>query len=169
MGSCPALFVGTKQEGKTDMSKITDTVWQLAEPIVRENGCEIWDVEYVREAGTWFLRIYIDREDGVSINHCEAISRTLDPILDEKDPIPGSYTFEVSSAGADRPLKRESDFIRFMGSTVEVKLYKPKNGRKEYKGTLKSYDNGSVTVEVEAETVEFTKAEVANVRLYPEF
>jgi len=151
------------------MSKITETVWQLAEPIVKENDCEIWDVEYVREAGTWYLRLYIDREDGISINHCEAISRALDPILDEKDPIPGSYTFEVSSAGADRALKRDSDFIRFMGSTVEVKLYKARDGQKEFKGTLSGYSNGDVSVTVGENTVEFTKAEVANVRLYPEF
>jgi len=151
------------------MSKITETVWQLAEPIVKENDCEIWDVEYVREAGTWYLRLYIDREDGISINHCEAISRALDPILDEKDLIPGSYTFEVSSAGADRALKRDSDFIRFMGSTVEVKLYKARDGQKEFKGTLSGYSNGDVSVAVGENTVEFTKAEVANVRLYPEF
>jgi ribosome maturation factor RimP len=111
------------------MSKITDRIWQLAEPVVKEQGCEIWDVEYVKEAGGWYLRLYIDREGGVSIDDCEAVSRAFDPILDEEDPIPTSYVFEVSSAGAERALKRPGDFEKFMGSFVEVKLYKPVDGR----------------------------------------
>lgn len=147
------------------MSKITETVWKIAEPTVRENGCEIWDVEYVREAGTWYLRIYIDREEGVSINHCEAISRAVDPMLDEADPIPGSYVFEVSSAGAERTLKRPSDFERFMGSLVEVKLYKAKNGTKEFVGNLEGYEDGNVKISVAGVSTEFQKSEVANVRL----
>ena len=147
------------------MSKITETVWKIAEPTVRENDCEIWDVEYVREAGTWYLRIYIDREEGVSINHCEAISRAVDPMLDEADPIPGSYVFEVSSAGAERTLKRPSDFERFMGSLVEVKLYKAKNGTKEFVGNLEGCEDGNVKISVAGESMEFQKSEVANVRL----
>ena len=103
-----------------------------AEPVAKAHGCELWDVEYVKEAGGWFLRIYIDKEDGVSITDCEAVSRALDPVLDERDPIPDSYTFEVSSAGAERTLKRPSDFERFMGHLVEVKLYKARDNRKEY-------------------------------------
>lgn len=147
------------------MSKITDVVWALAEPIVKENECEVWDVEYVREAGTWYLRLYIDKEDGVNITHCENISRALDPILDEKDPIPGSYVFEVSSAGAERTLKRPSDFERFIGSTVEVKLYRAQNGGKEHVGVLEGYENGDVTVKTGNESVKFAKADIANVRL----
>ncbi|MBQ8974855.1 MAG: ribosome maturation factor RimP, partial [Oscillospiraceae bacterium] len=104
------------------MSKITDTVAALARPVVEQAGCELWDVEYVKEAGQWFLRVYIDKEGGVSIDDCEAVSRALDPILDESDPIETSYVFEVSSAGAERSLKRPSDFERFMGSLVEVRL-----------------------------------------------
>ena len=83
------------------MSKITDKVTELARDVVNEAGCSLWDVEYVREAGTWYLRVYIDKEGGVSINECETISRALDPILDEADPIPDSYVFEVGSAGAE--------------------------------------------------------------------
>ncbi len=147
------------------MSKITETVRALAEPIAEKYGCEIWDVEYVKEAGTWYLRVYIDREDGVSITHCENVSRELDPILDEADPIPGSYTFEVSSAGAERQLKRPSDFERFIGHLVEVKLYKARDGRKEYVGQLAGYNNGSVTVNISGTEHTFTKDEVANVRL----
>ncbi len=147
------------------MSKITDIVWALAEPVARDNNCELWDVEYVKEAGGWFLRVYIDKADGVSISDCEAVSRALDPILDERDPIPDSYTFEVSSAGAERTLKRPSDFERFMGSYVEVKLYKNKDGRKEFVGHLKEYDNGNISIDVSGTCYEFTKDEVANVRL----
>ena len=147
------------------MSKITDRVRELAEPIVREQGCEIWDVEYVKEAGSWYLRLYIDREDGVSINHCEAVSRALDPILDEEDPIPTSYVFEVSSAGAERALKRPGDFERFMGSFVEVKLYKPVEGSKVYTGHLTGYEDGAVEIDVRGAAKRFEKGEVAGVRL----
>lgn len=147
------------------MSKITDTVWALAEPIVTAHGCTLWDVEYVKEAGEWFLRVYIDREDGVSIQHCEDISRALDPLLDEADPIPESYTFEVSSAGAERALKRPSDFEKFIGHLVEVKLYRAQNGRKEITGNLAGYEDGAVTLETPAGLLRFEKGDVANVRL----
>lgn len=147
------------------MSKLTDLVAQLAAPIAEKNGCEIWDVEYVKEAGIWYLRVYIDCEGGVNIDQCEAISRELDPILDEKDYIEGNYTFEVSSAGAERVLKRPSDFARFIGSTVEVKLYKSRNGSKEFVGLLQGYENGTTAVEVAGRTELFTKEETAQVRL----
>ena len=100
--------------------KVTDFVTQLAQPVVESFGCELWDVEYVREGSDYFLRIYLDKEGGVDITDCEAISRALDPILDEKDPIEGSYHFEVCSAGLERTLKRPSDFARFMGSNITV-------------------------------------------------
>ena len=148
------------------MSKLIDTVTSLAAPVAANHGCELWDVEYVKEAGTWYLRVYIDCEGDVSIDQCEAVSRELDPILDEKDIIPGAYTFEVSSAGAERQLKRPSDFERFMGSLVEVKLYKVKDGRKEFVGNLRGYDGGNVTVEISGgNELTFEKNEVANVRL----
>ena len=148
------------------MSKITETVWRLAEPIAEQNGCTLWDVEYIREAGNWYLRVYIDREEGVvSIDDCEAVSRTLDPILDEYDPIPDSYTFEVSSAGAERSLKRPSDFEKFMGHLIEVRLYKACDGRKEYLGHLAGYQDGTVEIRIGQETIQFEKSEVANVRL----
>ena len=149
--------------------KITEQVWQFAEPVVLEKGCSLWDVEYVREGGEWFLRLYIDKEGGVDINDCEAISRAVDPILDEKDPIPDSYHFEVCSAGVDRALKRPGDFEKFMGSKVLVKLYKPKNGAKEIKGVLTGYDNGNVTIDCAGTAMTFEKQEVALVRLYVEF
>lgn len=147
------------------MSKITDTIAALAEPIVRKHGCELWDVEYVKETGGWFLRVYIDREDGVSLEHCEAVSRELDPLLDVRDPIADSYTFEVSSAGAERSLKRPSDFLKFLGHLVEVKLYQSKDGRKEYIGTLTASDDKALEITVAETLLKFQKSDVANVRL----
>ena len=108
--------------------KVTEQVAQFAEPVVQAHGCTLWDVEYVREGGEWFLRLYIDKEGGVNISDCEAISRAIDPILDEKDPIPDSYNFEVCSAGLERVLKRPSDFQKYLGSPITVKLYRPRNG-----------------------------------------
>ncbi len=149
--------------------KVADLVWQFSEPVVESLGCTIWDVEYVREGGEWFLRIYIDKEGGVGIDDCEAVSRAIDPILDEKDPIADSYTFEVCSAGIERVLKRPQDFAQFMGSTVVVKLYRPKNGAKEFSGVLEQYDNGAITITTGGQTVTFEKAEVALCRLKAEF
>lgn len=148
------------------MSKITDRVTELARPVVEKAGCSLWNVEYVREAGKWFLRVNIDKEGGVSINDCEAISRELDPILDEEDPIPDSYTFEVGSAGAERELKRASDFEQFMGSDVELRLYQPIDGSKTFVGKLAGFDNGNVTVIVGGNDMTFTKAQTAQVRLH---
>ena len=144
------------------MSKISDKVEALARPVVEEEGCKLWSVEYIKEAGTWYLRIFIDKVGGVGIADCEAISRRLDPILDEADPIPESYVFEVGSAGAERELKRTSDFEQFIGSDVEVKLYQPYEGRKTLVGTLEEYNDGNITVS----GVELKKEQIAQVRLH---
>ena len=149
--------------------KISEQVPSFAQPIVEANGCSLWDVEYVREGSERFLRLYIDKEGGVNINDCEAIARAVDPILDEKDPIPESYHFEVCSAGLERPLKRPGDFEKFMGSPILVKLYRPRNGLKEIPGILRGYEEGKVTVEAGKETITFEKSEVALVRLRVEF
>ena len=150
--------------------KVTEIVAEFAKPIVEQHGCQLWDVEYVREGSERFLRLYLDKPDGtVDINDCEAISRAVDPILDEKDPIAESYHFEVCSAGLERALKRPGDFARFMGSTVTVKLYRPRNGLKEIPGILRGYEDGKVTVEAGKETITFEKSEVALVRLRVEF
>ena len=149
--------------------KITEQVWQFAEPLVKENGCSLWDVEYVREGGEWFLRLYIDKEGGVDIDDCENVSRAVDPVLDEKDPIPESYRFEVCSAGLERQLKRPLDFERFMGEPILLKTYQPKNGTKEFPGVLAGYDNGAVTVDMNGTPLTFEKTEIALVRLRVEF
>ena len=142
--------------------KVTELVAKLAQPVVEENGCQLWDVEYVREGSEYFLRLYLDKESGVDINDCERISRAM-------DPIPTSYHFEVCSAGLERALKRPSDFERFMGSAITVKLYRPRNGLKEIPCVLAGYEDGKVTVTAGKETITFEKSEVALVRLRVEF
>ena len=144
------------------MSKITEKVEALAKPVVEDEGCELWAVEYVREAGSWYLRVLIDKDGGVGIDDCERISRRLDPLLDEADPIPDSYVFEVGSAGAERELKRPSDFERYIGSEVEVKLYQPYQGKKSYVGSLEAYEDGNVTVS----SVLLKKEQIAQVKLH---
>ena len=153
------------------MKKITELTAELAAPAIEKQGCQLWDVEYVKEGGTWYLRVLLDKEGGVDILDCEAISRELSDRLDEVDPIEGSYTLEVGSAGAERSLKRPGDFQRFMGSPVLVKLYRPQNGSKEFAGYLKAYneETGEVTVSVGKEELTFAKKDTALVRLRVEF
>ena len=163
-GSLPTLFCEIS-EGSI-LSKLTDRIAELAAPAVEAAGCRLWDVEYVREAGTWYLRVFVDKDGGVSIDDCEAISRALDPILDREDPIPDSYVFEVGSAGADRELKRERDFNEFMGHDVEVRLYQPQDGSKRFVGTLAGFDNGAVSILLpDKSTRRFEKNQIAQVRL----
>ena len=151
------------------MKKVTELVAELAAPAVAEQGCTLWDVEYVREAGQWYLRLYLDKDGGVDILDCEAISRRVSDLLDEADPIESSYVFEVGSAGLERQLKRPGDFAQFMGSPVLVKTYQPKDGRKEFAGKLAGYDNGAVSLTVGSETLRFEKPEIALVRLRCDF
>ena len=147
--------------------KVTELVAELAAPIAEKQGCFVWDVEFVKEAGERYLRVYIDNEAAeVNIDQCEAVSRELDAKLDETDPIQESYIFEVCSAGCERELKRPSDFQRFLGSQVSVKLYSAKNGRKEYVGVLSSYADGDITLE---DGSAFRKSEIAQVRLHVTF
>ena len=149
------------------MNRIAQKVCELALPLAAEQGVEIWDVTYTKEAGEWYLRVYIDKPDGIGITDCENFSRAFDPILDEADPIEGSYTFEVSSAGAEWELKRPEHFARFLGSKVEVRLYKALDGSKTWTGTLTGYDadSGDVTVETAGAARIFEKAAVAQVRV----
>ena len=134
----------------------------------------LWPRSRDARSGTWstsrkgsrYLRVYIDKPDGVSIQDCEDFSRALDPILDEADPIPDSYIFEVSSAGAERQLKRPGDFERFLGAQVEVRLYQPVDGSKVHIGTLEQYDNGDVTVSDGKTRRVFQKSAIAQVRLH---
>jgi ribosome maturation factor RimP len=147
------------------MNKIEALVTQLAQPIAEKAGCELWDVTYTKEGGGAYLRVFIDKPEGVAIDDCETVSRALDAILDEKDPIPDSYIFEVSSAGLTRSLKKPEHYARFLGRVVEVRLYKSRDGAKTFSGELSSYDNGNVTIRREDSELIFTKSEIAAVHI----
>ena len=153
------------------MKKITELTAELAAPAIAEQGCTLWDVEYVKEAGTWYLRILLDKEGGVDILDCEAVSRKVSDLLDEVDPIEGSYTLEVGSAGAERVLKRPGDFQRYLESPVLVKLYRNLEGRKDFPGVLKVYDEatGDMTITFGNQELTFPKKDIALVRLRVEF
>lgn len=151
------------------MKKVTEIVAELAAPVAAEFGCELWDTEYVREAGQWFLRLYLDKAGGVDILDCENVSRKVSDLLDEVDPIEGSYVFEVSSAGAERQLKRPSDFERFIGSPVLVKTYQNRDGRKEFPGVLRGYEDGDILLQMGTQELRFNKSEIAMARLRIEF
>ena len=140
---------------------------ELIQPTVTEMGYELVDVEFVKEGPNWYLKIFIDKEGGVTIDDCEAVSKTLEKIFDEKDHIEQAYFLEISSPGIDRPLKKKEDFIKYNGEMVDVKLYKPYEGSKEYTGKLVGYDenDGTVTIEVDDKNIAFTKKEIAGIRL----
>lgn len=141
-------------------------VLPLLEPIVEEKGLELVDVEFVKEGANWYLRIYIDKDGGVSIDDCEGVSRTLEAKLDETDPIEQAYILEVSSPGIDRPLKKDADFVKFQGEIIDVKLYKAVDGKKQYQGKLLGLEDGVISLEEEDGTVRtFTQKESADVRL----
>lgn len=125
------------------------TVWELAEPIAKRLGYELWDVRFEKEGADWFLRIFIDKEDGISINDCVDMTHALDEPLDEADPIDQSYCLEVCSPGLERPLKRDSHFEKSIGKPVQVKMIRPLNGERELKGTLTGYDNGNFELTLE--------------------
>ena len=126
--------------------KTTQRVEELVKGTVEELGFELCDVEYQKEYGSWVLTLYIDRAEGVTIDDCECVSKTVDPILDEADPIEQAYYLSVSSLGLDRPLKKDADVVRNLGKRVEVKLYSPLDGKKEFVGELVRFDEASVTI-----------------------
>ena len=139
-------------------------------PVLAEHQFELVDVEYVKEAGNWYLRAYIDKEGGITVDDCEVISRILSDWLDKEDFIDDSYIMEVSSPGLGRPLKKDKDFERSHGEEVEIRLFKARNKQKEFTGILKSYDREHVTIELEDGMEEtFTRAEIALIRLAFDF
>ena len=139
---------------------------ELLLPIIERNGFELVDVEYVKEAGTWYLRAYIDKPGGITVDDCEIVSRTFSDILDEKDYIEDTYIFEVSSPGLGRPLKKEKDFARSIGEEVEIRTYRAIDRQKEFIGILTEYDKDTVTIEYEDETTQvFERADIALIRL----
>ena len=138
---------------------------EMIQPILDRMQFELVDVEYVKEGGSWYLRAYIDKEGGITVNDCEAVAREMNVLLDEEDFIPDAYIFEVSSPGLGRPLKKEKDYIRNMDQEVEIRTYRAINKCKEFYGLLRSYDDSSVTIETEDEdTLVFQKSDIALIR-----
>ncbi len=143
---------------------------QLLEPLLKENQFELVDVEYVKEGTSWYLRAYIDKPGGITIDDCELISRALSDLLDREDFIDDSYILEISSPGLERPLKKDKDFDRSIGEQVEIKTYRPLNGSKEITGTLKGYDKDTVTIDTETEkALQIARSDIALIRLAFDF
>ncbi len=143
---------------------------EILAPIIGEHEFELVDVEYVKEGGTWYLRAYIDKPGGITIDDCETVSRRLSDILDEKDYIEDAYILEVSSPGLGRPLRKEKDFKRSLGEEVELRTYRMIEKRKEFTGILRSYDEKTVTIEEEEGGMRtFEKSDIALIRLAFDF
>ena len=143
---------------------------ELITPILDRMNFELVDVEYVKEGGTWYLRAYIDKEGGITVNDCEAVAREMNEILDKEDFVEDYYVFEVSSPGLGRPLKKEKDYVRSMGKEVEIRTYRAINREKEFYGILSAYDENTVTIKTEDETeMTFEKSDIALIRLAFDF
>ena len=141
---------------------------ELCMPLIEEMGLILWDVEFLKEGAEHYLRIYIDKEGGVGIDECEALSRRMNEILDREDFIDQEYIFEVSSPGLFRPLKREYDFKHSVGRMVEAHTFAPKDGQKEFFGTLTAYSDDDITISIDGTDTVFTKKELSLIRLYTE-
>lgn len=143
---------------------------ELITPILERMQFELVDVEYVKEGATWYLRAYIDKEGGITVNDCEAVARKMNEILDREDYIEDSYVFEVSSPGLGRPLKKEKDYVRSMGKELEIRTYRAIDKKKEFYGILTSYDEKTVTIETEdGSELTLEKADIALIRLAFDF
>lgn len=148
-----------------DKLKIERTVEDIALPVTEQLGYELVDVEFVKEEGEWYLRVYIDKENGVNLDDCANVSRILSDRLDEIDPIDYSYYLEVSSPGLDRPIKKEKDFERFSGRDIKIKLFSPLNGKKVYTGKLKGLEGDMVVFEKDGEEMRINKNLASSIRL----
>lgn len=147
------------------MSRISDQVFALAEPIAKEQGVELIDVKYFQEDKRWYLRLIIDKRGGINIDHCEALSRAVDPILDEKVEINQAYYLEVQSPGIDRPLETQADFLRYRDHEVELSFYqKQANGQKKISGILKDNNPSSLSLEIAGNLEVYPLEEIANVK-----
>lgn len=142
---------------------------EIVTPLIEQNNFELVDIEYVKEGSNWYLRVYIDKPGGINVDDCELISRALSDKLDEEDFIDDAYILEVSSPGLGRPLKKDKDFERSLGEDVEIKLYRMKDGTKDYRGFLKSYNKEEIVIEDNDEEITFKRSEIALVRLALDF
>lgn len=143
---------------------------KLLMPVLEENHFELVDVEYVKEGGSWYLRAYIDKPGGITVDDCEIVNRALGDLLDEQDFIEDSYILEISSPGLGRPLKKQRDFERSLGEEVEIRTYRMMNKQKEFRGILKAYDDDTVTIETEeGQEQSFERENIALIRLAFDF
>ena len=142
----------------------------LLQPIATAQGVEIYDVEYVKEGSDWYLRAYIDKEGGVTIEDCEKVSRAVSEVMDKEDFIPDAYILEVSSPGLGRALKKDKHLAKSIGAEVEIKTYKPIEKQKEFSGILKEYDEESITIgQEEGTNMKFARSDIALIRLALDF
>lgn len=151
------------------MSKAEEAISIIADDLANELGCEVADVEFVKEGSEWFLRIFVDREGGVDLDFCEVFSRRLSEVLDEKDPITQAYRLEVSSPGIERPLKKEKDFVRFSGEKIKVSLFEAIDGQKQLIGTLLGLDEGKIILQIEDKSYTIALKDISKANLYWEF
>lgn len=151
------------------MSKAEEAISVIADDLATELGCEVADVEFVKEGSEWFLRIFVDREGGVDLDFCEVFSRRLSEVLDEKDPITQAYRLEVSSPGIERPLKKEKDFVRFSGEKIKVSLFEAIDGQKQLIGTLLGLDEGKIILQIEDKSYTIALKDISKANLYWEF
>ncbi len=153
------------------MGKIEDKIWQMAEPLVEQNGMELIDVEYVKEGAEWYLRLFLDKdtETGIDLDDCELISRALSDLLEDNDPIAQAYRLEVSSPGIERPLKRTKDFVCFQGEKVQVKTFSEVEGRKQFIGVLGETTEDVVTIDVDGTVIQIPRDKISKANLVWEF
>ncbi len=144
--------------------KVEDIVYDLAKPITDRNNFELVEVEFKKEGADWYLRVYLDKEEGITIDDCQAVSQELSDLLDQADPIEQSYIFEVSSPGIDRPVKTDRDFEKNNGKLVEVKLFTQINGKKVYEGILKGHTAEVVEIEADGKDMQIEKSSIALIR-----
>lgn len=149
--------------------KIADKVFPIVEPTVASMGYELYEVEFQKEYDNWVLTLYIDGPNGISLDDCEAVSRAVDPVLDEADPIDQPYYLSVSSIGLDRPTRTDKDFARNVGNKIDIKLYAPINKKKEFVGELIGFDAESFTVSVDGAEMKIERKKAALVRPHIDF
>jgi len=163
---CPLFCLSMRgSEYMASKKDIESMTLRLVDPLANEHGFECVDVEFVKEAGHFYLRVFLDKPEGITVNDCEVVSRALEAKLDIKDPIKDPYILEVSSPGLDRPLKKDKDFERHLGDMIELKLYKAVDKVKDFTGELNAYDDEKLTISIEEELVTFNRKDVAIIRL----
>ena len=148
---------------------VTETIEELVTPVINENRLELVDIEYKKEGPNWFLRIFIDKEGGVTVDDCTRVSRHIEDLIEVEEAVPSSYVLEVSSPGLDRPLKKEKDFLRFKGKRAHVTTYTPIQQQKSFKGTIRDFQEDVLFLDIDSQLVEIPREQIAKAKLEVEF